>query len=102
VLGDQVGHQFYGSYIPDPRKHAVATMCADVWTAGMQAFDAALIEKYYPQEKDVAAFKEAISQEFHNLDYQLCAYGFAPLVTRGLISRYQVYGRKPSGKRTSA
>jgi hypothetical protein len=64
--------------ILDPRKHEVATMCANVWTAGMQAFDAGLIEKYYPDERDVAAFKEAIAQEFHNLNYQLCAYGFGP------------------------
>jgi hypothetical protein len=86
----------------DPRKHDVATMCANVWTAGMQAFDAGLIEKYYPDERDVSAFKDGISQEFHNLDYQLCAYGFGPLVTQELTVRYLVIGRKPSGTRTSA
>jgi hypothetical protein len=81
----------------DPGKHEVAAMCADVWTAAMQAFDAQLIQKYHPDEKEASAFKEAISQELHNPDYQLCGYGFGPVVGHRLIIRHLVIGRKPPG-----
>jgi hypothetical protein len=69
---------FFVLMFVDPRKHEVAAMCANVWTAAMQAFDAQLIQKYHPDEREASAFMEAISQEFHNPDYQLCCYGFGP------------------------
>jgi len=62
----------------DPRKHGIAAMCADVWTAAMHAFDAQLIQKYHPDEAELSAFKDAISEEFHNPDYQLYCNGFGP------------------------
>jgi hypothetical protein len=46
----------------DLRKHELATMCAKVWTAAMQAFDPGLIEKYYPDDREVSAVKEGVSR----------------------------------------
>ena len=80
VLGDLVRQHslpLFNLFV-DPRKHQVAAMCADVWTAAMHAFDAQLIQKYHPDEREVSAFKDAISEAFHNPDYQLYCNGFGP------------------------
>jgi len=80
----------------DPKKHELAAMVADMWTAAMHALDAQLIQKYHPDEKDAAAFRDAMSKEAHNPTYQLYCYGFAPLINLRLTVRYLVTGRRPA------
>lgn len=67
---------------PDPRKHQIAATCANVWTAAFHAFGAQLVPKYYHDERDAEAFMEAISEELHNPNYQLCCYMFYPPLYR--------------------
>jgi len=54
-------------------------MCADVWTAAMHAFDAQVIQKYHPDEREASALMDAISEEFHNPSYELYCNGYGPL-----------------------
>ena len=81
---------------PDPRKHGIASTCANVWTAAMHAFGAQLMPKHFPDEGDAAAFMESISGELHNPDYQLFCNMCNPFQFKLTLCRFLVMGQRPS------
>lgn len=84
-----------GYLIVDPKKHKVARICVNVWSAAIRTFAEQLI-KQFPDDEERSRFAEAASADIKNLAYHL--YCNMYLINQTLLIYKVSCGRKKAVK----